>query len=272
MLLLALTVLLSGQPAYAHVNGTLYTGTTEVTLQAQTEGVDPKPMIVTISRDSKSVTFKFQWTNDPGTEEEAYRNRYSFVMGLDLNGNGVWQDMDRNKYTVDDTLVLWYLSYLIYTPPPCWVCLNFPPGLRVLSWESSSSGFQQIYGPDSTSPGPRYPVFLGGGKVIFAYSAEDPIPVTGGYSYTLTLKVPLRLFLYELMYRLESGFGFGLIQQTTVDGDGAVQDVVWVWPAQPASTGLSSALALGNPKGTALTDPKGAALLGGLNLWSKPPK
>jgi len=71
------------------------------------------------------------------------------------------------------------------------------------------------------------------------------------YSYALSFTVPLNLFPASI-----SGFGFGLVQETALKGEN--HNLLWVWPPQTLP---------GNPS---ITDPTFAALLGDLNLSSKP--
>ena len=74
-LLLALTILLSGQPAYAHVGSPLYTpGVYPLLPRGQPTDLDgnpvttlPKLVVLSITRDSKGITFRFLWTHTPGS-------------------------------------------------------------------------------------------------------------------------------------------------------------------------------------------------------------
>jgi hypothetical protein len=268
LLLLALTVLLSGQPAYAHVGPTLYAGHYNLSLKSQAKidsqgklinnliAILPKTMTLDISRGSKIVTFRFQWTHIPLGADPSH---YVFIMGFDLNNNGVWEDLDNNPYTLDDTLVLYYWGWNLVTPPPCWICLNFVQGLHVISWSNSSNGFQEIYTPGGTNvPGPLYPNL---DPVVFGSSMT--VNKKGmAYSYTLTLTAPLGLFPRSNPI---TGFGLSLLQETGVVNSmtripitTTTTNLVWVWPPQTL------------PENPSLTDPNGAALLGDLNLWGKP--
>jgi len=202
---------------------------------------------------------------EPG--DDADPTHYWLIMGFDLNDNGLWQDTDNNKYTIDDTMVLSYFGWNLITPPPCWICLNIAQGFRVHSWESGSSGFKEIYGPGNTGPpGPLYPITR---KPVFPvppqFSASAPVEQddTGTYSYSVTFTVPIRVFLglraREIGYSLglinsgDVGFGFGLIQETQLDD--SLPMLVWAWPEQAPGTDTSILLTA-----------QGARLLGDLNL------
>ena len=265
-LLLALTVLLSGQPAYAHVGSTLYARTYTFQLPELTgeAGVLYKSMTLYITRGWTSATFRFEWTHEPGIDADP--SHFWLIMGFDLNDNGLWQDRDNNKYTIDDAMVLSYFGWNLVTPEPCWVCPNIAQGFRVHSWESKSSSFQEIYGPGNTGPpGPLYP--LTRKPVIFQFSASAPAEQdgTGIYSYSVTFKVPLGVFLgprgREIGYSLglinpgDVGFGFGLIQESHTTVDEGPKMLVWAWPLQAPGTDTSI-----------IFQAQGARLLGDLNL------
>jgi len=217
--LLLLSILVSGQLVSAHVGTPLSApGRYTLRLQAQSQDTDgnvvtkiissmPKSMTLDISKDSQSLTFRFQWSHMPGLGASA--DHYLFVMGFDLNNNGVWQDVDNDKYTIDDALVLSYLSFdvVIGCEPGPWICFKIDKGFRVHSWDSTNNNFQEVYGPGNDVPGPLYPIVRT--KVNVQNVAADPSTKNGMvYSYSLTFKVPSALFM-----RLSSmsGFGFGLV-------------------------------------------------------------
>lgn len=243
-LLCGLTVLLSGQPAFAYVGSAVYApGTYRLLLGGHPKDVSGKPVTIppklitlTISRDSKKLTFRFEWTHTPGSG--ALLDHFLFLVGFDLNHNGIWENIDNGPQTIDDTLVLWYLGYDIVTPDPCWICPNIPKGFRVFSWGGGEDTFIEVMGP-----GPN-------DSVVGPWGASFKGPGTGkSYSYTLTFTVPLDLFADVLI----SGFGFGLIQETALKGEN--HNLVWVWPAQPPGTVFEE---YGKEDGS------GAALLGDL--------
>jgi hypothetical protein len=169
-------------------------------------------------------------------------DHFLFLAAFDLNDNGIWEDNDVNPYTIDDTLVFWYLGYDIVTPPPCWVCIDIPKGFRIFSWDASvgTPTFKEV----TTGPLDRdY------NAVTFGMSFKGPGPGKS-YSYALTFTVPVSLFPGSSPH--ESGFGFGLIQETASKNGNNL--LIWAWPPQTL------------PQSPSISDPAGAVLLGDL-IW-----